>query len=226
MTGMCAMDQRARGGTGAARLWRRLMQWAFARLYHECAWSYDLVAALVSRGLWSRWVVTALPYLHGARVLELGSGTGYLQRALAQARVWSVGLDESWPMLRLARRKVAHAGLAAWLLRGDARWLPFRDAVFSDVVATFPAPYILDPRTIADIRRVLQPGGRLVLVDGARLLRRDVSSAAIAAAYRATGQTYADDPRPALLQQAGFALEEHWERVGPSVVQILRATKT
>lgn len=93
-----------------ARFYIRFLRWAFARFYREFAWTYDVVAALVSRGLWRRWIEAAIPQLQGELVMELGSGTGYLQRALAQLGIPAVGLDASPQMLRLAQRKVARAG--------------------------------------------------------------------------------------------------------------------
>ncbi|MCS6889403.1 MAG: class I SAM-dependent methyltransferase [Chloroflexus sp.] len=142
-------------------LYQRLIRWLFQRLYHELAWSYDLIAWLVSGGYWQRWVVAAVPALRG-RVLELGCGPGYLQRALA-ARPGVVGLDASPAMLRRAARFTKR------LVRADARRLPFAGASFDTVCATFPAEYILDPATHAEIRRVLAPDGQLVIVDGGRL---------------------------------------------------------
>lgn len=142
-------------------LYQRLIRWLFQRLYHEFAWSYDLIAWLVSGGYWQRWVLAALPALRG-RVLELGCGPGYLQQALA-ARPGVAGLDASPAMLRRAARFTNR------LVRADARRLPFADASFDTVCATFPAEYILDPATHAEIRRVLAPDGQLVIVDGGRL---------------------------------------------------------
>ncbi len=205
--------------------YRRFLRWAFARFYREFAWTYDTVAALVSRGLWRRWIETATIHIHGERVLELGSGTGYLQRALGQCGAWSVGLDASPQMIRLARRKITRARLAPRLIHGDARILPFAAASFSDVVATFPADYILDPRTLREAWRVLRPGGQLVVIDAAYFTRRDAYAAAVDIAYRATGQAPRVDPRPALFESAGFDLVESWEPVGASMVQVLRGIK-
>jgi ubiquinone/menaquinone biosynthesis C-methylase UbiE len=207
------------------RLYSRLLRWAFTRFYREFAWTYDLVAALVSRGLWEGWILAAAAQLQGERVLELGSGTGYLQRALHRSAIPSIGLDASAQMLRLARHKIERAGGRSRLLRGYAQQLPFAASSFSDVVATFPAEYILDPATFAEAWRVLRPGGQILLIDSAYFTRRDAYSAAIEAAYVATQQLRAEDPRPRLLAAAGFVVAESWAEVGQSRVQILRGRK-
>lgn len=142
-------------------VYQQLVRWLFHRLYNEFAWSYDVVAWAVSGGYWQRWVRAAEPFLHG-RILELGCGPGYLQAALA-TRTGVVGLDLSPSMLRRAAR------FGRRLVRADARRLPFADASFDTVCATFPAEYILDPATQAEIRRVLTLDGHLVIVDGGRL---------------------------------------------------------
>jgi SAM-dependent methyltransferase len=78
-------------------------------------------------------------------------------------------------MVRRARRNLR--GRRAAIVRGSGLALPFRDGVFDAVVLTFPAPYVR--RAGPEIRRVLTPGGRLVIADagcpgafglGARLL--------------------------------------------------------
>lgn len=207
------------------RLYRQLLRWAFARFYREFAWTYDAVAALVSRGLWQHWIVAVVPYLRGPRVLELGSGTGYLQRALLLQGFDAVALDASPFMLRLARRKLAQAGLRGVLLHGYAQALPFASERFTDVVATFPSEYILDPRTLAEIQRVLAPDGQFLMLDAAQLTDADAYSAAVEAAYRVTQQVRHDDPRPRLLAAAGFEHQAAWIPVGRSRVQLLIGQK-
>lgn len=147
-----------------ADFYLRSVRWAFDRFYREFAWTYDTVAALVSGGHWHDWALAVRPSLHG-RILEIGCGTGSLQRALRASPASSdaVGLDLSRQMLALAQRKLNRAGLTPRLLRADAGTLPFATSVFDTVVATFPSEYVIAPATLAGARRVLRPGGRLVM---------------------------------------------------------------
>ena len=143
-----------------------LLRPVYHLLYHQFAWTYDFVAALVSAGRWKDWVRTALPYLQG-RVLEIGFGPGHLQLAMHERGLRSFGLDESRQMARQAGRRLRRAGLRPHLARGRAQTLPFAASVFDSVVATFPSEYIFDPGTLREIRRVLLPGGELVIVGSA-----------------------------------------------------------
>ncbi|KAF0107889.1 MAG: type 11 methyltransferase [Anaerolineaceae bacterium] len=148
-------------------------------LYHHFAWTYDFVADMVSLGQWRDWVRTALPHLDG-RVLELGFGPGHLQLFLAEKGLVSFGVDESRFMARQASRRLRKAGADRRLARGLAQSLPFPDAAFDTVAATFPAEYIFDPRTLTEVHRVLAPGGRFVIlpvawVTGIRPLERFVA---------------------------------------------------
>jgi ubiquinone/menaquinone biosynthesis C-methylase UbiE len=174
--------------TDRITLWERLIHCGFRLLYHELAWSYDLVAWLVSFGQWRAWGRAALPHLAGERVLELGHGPGHLMATLARRGFQPVGLDLSPHMGRLARRRLRRAGLSPSLVHGCAQTLPFAARTFDSLVATFPTAYILDPATLAEAARVLRPAGRLVVVVGARLSGRDPLSLFVEWLYAITGQ--------------------------------------
>src|SRR5512143_1827971 len=87
-------------------LLRRFLRLFFWHFYHGFAWTYDVVAAVVSIGRWNDWVRAALPYVEGARVLEIGHGPGHLQLDLRQTGRQVMGLDESRQMGRLARNRL------------------------------------------------------------------------------------------------------------------------
>ena len=166
---------------------RKLLGLFFQLLYHPFAWTYDLVAAVVSLGRWQDWVLQARPFLHG-RVLEIGYGPGHLQAALNEAGLEAFGLDESRQMSRQAGRRLRKKGYPVRLTRGYAQSLPFQAGSFDCVAATFPSEFIFETQTLAEIRRVLKPGGQLVLVPSAWITGKNGLERLAAGLFRLTGQ--------------------------------------
>ena len=137
------------------------MQFFYRLLYHPFAFTYDLVAWVVSFGKWKDWVLSIFPYIEGTRLLELGHGPGHLQRFLRSRGLDSAAIDESTQMGRLAKRKL---GRSHKLARGLSQAIPFPAGAFDTVISTFPSEYIFDPQTLQEIQRVLTPGGRLIVL--------------------------------------------------------------
>jgi ubiquinone/menaquinone biosynthesis C-methylase UbiE len=98
-------------------------------------------------------------------VLEVAVGTGLNLEAYPRD-VALTGIDLSDAMLDIARSRATEVGRTATLQQADAHELPFDDASFDTVVCTFGLCAIPDhTRAIAEMTRVLRPGGRLILVD-------------------------------------------------------------
>lgn len=214
-------------------LWWRLVRFGFYLLYNQMAFTYDLVSSIVSLGAWRCWQRTALPYLTDINgwVLELAHGTGNLQLDLHASGLSSIGYDLSPYMGRIAHRKLRRAGLPVRLARGMAQTLPFPDATFGAVVSTFPTDFIIAPQTLAEIHRVLQPQGRLVIVTNGILTGGDALSSGIEWLYRITGQRGSRQPAtpsPDIRQfftAAGFVVELRETACPRSIAHLLIAHK-
>jgi len=116
----------------------------YATCYH--AWWMDEMIAMAS----------ALG--PGSAVLDNGCGTGHLIERLGDAQV--IGLDLSGGMLRQARKR------SSLLVQGDSQRLPLADAQFDLVIARSLLHHLPDPRRgIAEMHRVLKPGGQIVMAD-------------------------------------------------------------
>lgn len=98
----------------------------------------------------------------GRRILDAGCGSGPLSAALRAKGALVTGFDVSAAMVDLARQRLGED--AALHVADLAEPLPFVDAEFDDVVASLVLHYLEDwARPLAELRRVLKPGGRLIL---------------------------------------------------------------
>jgi ubiquinone/menaquinone biosynthesis C-methylase UbiE len=140
---------------------RAILRVFFKLLYHQLAFTYDLVAASVSFNRWKDWVMSVIPFIEGNRILEIGHGPGHLHRVLLDRGLFAVGIDESRQMGYLAKRR---AGASPRLTRGLAQHLPFPKESFDTVISTFPADYINDPLTLAEVKRCLRNSGRFIVL--------------------------------------------------------------
>ena len=101
----------------------------------------------------------------GGRTLEVAIGTG-LNLPLYPAGITLTGIDFSPAMLDIARRRADELGATADLREADAQALPFAGEAFDTVVCTFSLCAIPDHRrALAEMHRVLRPGGLLLLAD-------------------------------------------------------------
>ncbi|MFV5995265.1 class I SAM-dependent methyltransferase [Streptomyces sp. NPDC056231] len=101
-------------------------------------------------------------YVVGRQILDAGCGSGPLTAALRDRGAVVTGIDASAGMVELARRRL---GDNVALCVADLRYrLPFADGAFDDVVASLVLHYLEDwGPTLAELRRVLRPGGRLIV---------------------------------------------------------------
>ena len=163
------------------------------RIFDSIAWMYDGANHLLSAGLDHRWrarAASACGLGPGATALDLCAGTGDLAIALVRRmgpRGRVVALDFSRPMLEIARAKLARAGLACrvMLLEGAAEAVPLADASVDAAASAFGLRNLEDPdRGLAEMVRVVRPGGRVVVLEFHQPSRRGMAAAALGLYFR------------------------------------------
>ncbi len=136
-----------------------------AAMFDDVAPGYDRTNAILSMGASSLWriaTVRALGIAPGDRVLDIAAGTGTSSAAIARTGARVTALDFSAGMVAVGRER--HPDIE--FVEGDATALPFDDASFDAVTISFGLRNVNDPHAaLAEMRRVLVPGGRLVICE-------------------------------------------------------------
>ena len=149
-----------------------------AGVFHSVASRYDVMNDLMSGGLhraWKAFTVARAGVRPGMRVLDIAGGTGDLARAFAKAagptgEVWLTDINDS--MLRVGRDRLMDRGMVLPVAVCDAEKLPFPDAYFDRVSVAFGLRNMTHKdRALAEMRRVLKPGGKLLVLEFSRVAK-------------------------------------------------------
>lgn len=126
-------------------------------------WIYDGILSLCEWLGLGRWRAKLVAGANGV-TLDLGCGTGR-NLPLYDSRIPVLALDPNPRALHRARRRTP----AVALVRGTAEQLPFRDGAFDTVVSGLVFCTVRDPaRALAEVRRVIRPGGQLRMLEHVR----------------------------------------------------------
>lgn len=149
-----------------------------AGVFHSVASRYDVMNDLMSGGLhraWKAFTVARAAVRPGMRVLDIAGGTGDLARAFARAagptgEVWLTDINES--MLRVGRDRLMDRGTVLPVAVCDAEKLPFPDGYFDRVSVAFGLRNMTHKdHALAEMRRVLKPGGKLLVLEFSRVAK-------------------------------------------------------
>lgn len=149
-----------------------------AQVFHSVADRYDVMNDLMSAGLhraWKAFTVARANVQPGMKVLDIAGGTGDLSRAFARkagpsGQVWLTDINES--MLRVGRDRLTDKGLVLPVSVCDAEKLPFPTGYFDRVSVAFGLRNMTHKdRALAEMRRVLRPGGKLLVLEFSRVAK-------------------------------------------------------
>ena len=147
-------------------------------VFDSVAPKYDVMNDLMSAGLhriWKRYTITVANPQPGQQVLDIAGGTGDLSRAFAKrvgptGRVVHTDINEA--MLREGRNRLLDEGLVLPSMVCDAEKLPFADNSFDIVSVAFGLRNMTHKdQALAEMRRVLKPGGKLLVLEFSRVAK-------------------------------------------------------
>ncbi|TAK90585.1 MAG: bifunctional demethylmenaquinone methyltransferase/2-methoxy-6-polyprenyl-1,4-benzoquinol methylase UbiE [Burkholderiaceae bacterium] len=222
-----------------------------AEVFHSVAQRYDVMNDLMSAGLhrlWKKFTIGQAAVRPGAKVLDIAGGTGDLAREFArqagpQGEVWLTDINES--MLRVGRDRLLDDGLLTPASLCDAEKLPFPSDYFDVVTVAFGLRNMTHKdRALAEMRRVIKPGGKVFVLEFSKLWQPlqpmyDLYSfkvlpklgaliAGDADSYRYLAESIRMHPDQeglkSLMEQAGLENVQYWNLTG-GVVALHQGTK-
>jgi demethylmenaquinone methyltransferase/2-methoxy-6-polyprenyl-1,4-benzoquinol methylase len=145
-------------------------------VFESVAGKYDVMNDLMSAGmhrLWKRFTIGVAGVHPGARILDIAGGTGdmtrlFLERAGPTGQVWLSDINGS--MLAVGRDRLLDEGRVVPAVQCDAERLPFCDRYFDVVCIAFGLRNVTrKEKAIAEMQRVLRPGGRAIVLEFSRI---------------------------------------------------------
>lgn len=145
-------------------------------VFDSVASRYDVMNDLMSAGLhrvWKTFAIAQAAIRPGMKVLDVAGGTADLSREFARragpdGQVWLTDINAS--MLRIGRDRMLDDGLVQPALQCDAEHLPFPDGYFDRVMVAFGLRNMTHKdQALAEMTRVLRPGGRLLVLEFSRV---------------------------------------------------------
>ncbi|MFP5460340.1 MAG: bifunctional demethylmenaquinone methyltransferase/2-methoxy-6-polyprenyl-1,4-benzoquinol methylase UbiE [Gammaproteobacteria bacterium] len=145
-------------------------------VFDSVASRYDVMNDLMSAGLhrvWKAFSIAQAAVRPGMKVLDVAGGTADLSREFARragpgGEVWLTDINAS--MLRIGRDRMLDDGLVQPALQCDAEHLPFPDGYFDRVMVAFGLRNMTHKdRALAEMTRVLKPGGKLLVLEFSRV---------------------------------------------------------
>ncbi|MBI2159925.1 MAG: class I SAM-dependent methyltransferase [Candidatus Rokubacteria bacterium] len=172
-------------------------------LYDAMCWAYERLGLAP----WREWLVAGAR----GRALDVGCGTGR-NLPLYAAGVRVVALDPHWDVLQRARGRAPRVSL----VQASAEALPFPDGTFDTVVSGLAFCSVPDPlRGLAEVKRVLGPGGRLRMLEHVRSRRpwkARFQDRTQPVWTRISGGCHPNRDTECLVEASGFAIEEDGRR--------------
>lgn len=149
-----------------------------AGVFSSVAGKYDVMNDLMSLGLhrlWKKFTIAASGVRTGQRVLDVASGSGdlalaFAERTGASGEVWVSDINSA--MLRVGRDRIIDHGRLLPVVQCDAESLPFPDNYFDCVSVAFGLRNMTHKeRALAEMQRVLRPGGKLLVLEFSRVAK-------------------------------------------------------
>lgn len=148
------------------------------QVFDSVASRYDVMNDLMSVGMhriWKAYTVAVADIRPGHRVLDIAAGTGDLTKAFARKagpQGVVVHTDINLSMLEVGRDRMLDRGLCLPTLACDAEALPFADASFDRVSVAFGLRNMTHKdKALAEMARVLKPGGKLLVLEFSKVAR-------------------------------------------------------
>ncbi len=147
---------------------------AIGAMFSAIAPRYDVLNRVLSLGVdrrWRRAAAARIPGRTGGRHLDVATGTADVALEIFRQRgkdTFVAGADISMEMMRIGREKAARAGIGGRMafVRAPGEALPFRDGAFDSASVAFGIRNVVDrERGLAEMCRVVRPGGRVIVLE-------------------------------------------------------------
>lgn len=140
-------------------------QWDYCASKYAQRVGYELSPQL--KTVWINELTKAMANQRKQKVLDVGTGPGFLALLYEEMGHDCIGIDFSEEMIQSARKLAKQKGFDTWFLRADAEQLPFDDHSFDVVTNRHVVWTLTNPqKAMVEWVRVLKPGGRLIILEG------------------------------------------------------------